>query len=797
MKKLKVALIALLVLVVTVSAGGLIMVRSISQGALPVYSGELEITGLNSEVTVYRDERGMPHIIALDEHDLYFTTGYVMAQERLWQMDLIRRATTGRLSEIFGEAYVQTDLLLRSLDMTTKSKMMLSTEDSSVVKCMQDYADGVNAYILKAGKKLPPEFRILGYQPDNWKLEDIANIIGYMGWDLASGNLSADIFNYRLQQKLGYEKANSLVPDNKAVLPSVFTGFRLSEASLKEAVDFIGSADKLPALGIASFAGSNNWAVSGKKTWTGKPVLSNDMHLGLNSPGIWIQIHQVIPGKLNVTGVAVPGEPFIVAGHNEKIAWGMTNLMVDDIDLFAEKINPDNRNQYYFNGEWKNMQVRQEVIKIKGGKADTLSLSFTHRGPVVSGMRNVTDATLSMRWSGYDPSDELLGVYRINRAGNWEEFRNAISAFGSVSQNFVYVDNEGNIGLNTGGGIPVRKGYGSVIRDGSTDEYDWKGYVPFSQFPSSLNPENGYVSSANNKTVSDEYPYYISFRFYPPYRIGRIRQMLDEKPSFDMGDFKRMITDQHSAYAALLTPQILKLKEKQASMTPEESVSLNHFAGWDYEMNASMVTPAIFEYFRRELSKNLLSDELGDLYSQLPSSINDNYIYKILVAGPDEWVDDVNTPKTETLDDLVLKSFKGAISLLSAAYGPDVAGWTWGSIHKFRLEHPLGTVKILDRVFSFNSETFGVGGSNHTVCPYSYGDGFKVTDGASERHIFNTADWDESLTVIPTGVSGVPASEFYLSQTKSYVEGKFYKDAFSEGAVKNAAKYTLKLLPGK
>jgi penicillin amidase len=197
------------------------------------------------------------------------------------------------------------------------------------------------------------------------------------------------------------------------------------------------------------------------------------------------------------------------------------------------------------------------------------------------------------------------------------------------------------------------------------------------------------------------------------------------------------------------------------------------------------------------LSKNLLSDELGDLYSQLPSSINDNYIYKILVAGSDEWVDDVNTPETETLDDLVLKSFKGAISLLSAAYGPDVAGWTWGSIHKFRLEHPLGTVKMLDRVFSFNSETFGVGGSNHTVCPYSYGDGFKVTDGASERHIFNTADWDESLTVIPTGVSGVPASEFYLSQTKSYVEGKFYKDAFSEGAVKNAAKYSLKLFPGK
>jgi penicillin G amidase len=797
MKNLKIILISFLFLIIAALAFGFILVRSIGRGALPLYSGELTIHGLNSEVTVYRDERGMPHICAKDEHDLYFTTGYVMAQERLWQMDLIRRATTGRLSEIFGEKYVQTDLFLRSLDMTTKSKMILSSEESSVLESMKSYADGVNAYITAAGKKLPPEFKILGYKPDPWKLEDIANIIGYMGWDLAAGNLTADIFNYRLFKKLGYEKATSLIPDNKDVLISVFPDFKLSDAALKEAADFISSMDKLPPLGIASFAGSNNWAVSGKKTSTGKPILSNDMHLGLTSPGIWIQMHQVIPGKLNVTGVAVPGEPFIVAGHNEKIAWGMTNLMVDDIDLFAEKLNPENKNQYYFNGELKDMKTRTEIIKIKGGKSDTLSLSFTHRGPVVSGMRDVTDATLTMRWSGYDPSDELKAVYKINRAGSWDEFRTAISSFGSVSQNFIYADIDGNIGLNTGGGIPVRKGYGSIIRDGSTGDFDWKGYVPFSQLPSSLNPGNGYVSSANNKTVSNDYPYYISFRFYPPYRIGRIRQMLDEKQTYGIEDFKRMITDQHSSYAALLTPQILKLMDRKSGMTPAEAASLDLLAGWDYDMNAGLVAPTIFEFFRKEFSKNLLSDELGDLYNQLPSSINDNYIYRILTTAPDEWVDDINTPSKETLDDIILKSFSGCISALSKTYGTDVNKWKWGSIHKFTLEHPLGTIKILDRLFGFNSDTYDVGGSNHTVCPYTYGDGFKVTDGASERHIFNTADWDQSLTVIPTGVSGVPASEFYLSQTKTYVEGKFYKDAFSEGAVKGAAKYTLKLRTGR
>jgi penicillin amidase len=797
MKTFKTILLSVLVLVIIALIAGGVFISGIKRGAIPQYKGELLASGLGSDVTVYRDDRGMPHIYASNEHDLYFSTGYVMAQERLWQMDLIRRATTGRLSEIFGESYINTDLFLRSLDMTTKSKMILSSEDSSVIVCMKAYTDGVNAYISDAGKKLPPEFRILGYKPDPWKLEDIANIIGYMGWDLASGNLSTDIFNYRLFGKLGYERASSLIPDNKAVIITAFPDFKLSAEALKSAQDFISSTDKLAPLGIVSFSGSNNWAVSGKRSETGKPILSNDMHLGLNAPGIWFQMHQVIPGKLNVTGVAVPGEPFIVAGHNEKIAWGMTNLMVDDIDLFAEKINPDNKNQYSFNNEWKNMVVRKEIIKVKGGRVDTLSLSFTHRGPVVSGFRNVTDASLSMRWSGYDQSDELKTVYKVNRASNWEEFRTAISSFRSVSQNFAYADVEGNIGLNTGGGIPIRKGYGSIIRNGATDEFDWKGFVPFDQLPTSYNPEIGYVSSANNKTVSNDYPYYISFRFYPPYRIGRIRQMLDEKEKFGVEDFKRMVTDQHSSYAALLTPHILKLKAKQSGMNSVESAALEPLLSWDYDMNATLVAPTIFEFFRKSFSKNLLADELGDLFSQFPGSINDNYIYKILTTGPDEWVDDVTTSQKESLDDIIQKSFTDCIKSLSETYGPDVSKWTWGSIHKITLAHPMGTVKLLDKVFGLNSAQYSIGGSNHTVCPYTYGDGFKVNDGASERHIFNTADWDESYTVIPTGASGVPASEFYLSQTKTYLEGKFYKDPFSERAVKAAAKYTLLLKPAK
>jgi len=795
MKTFQKILAIFLVLIVVIAVTGFFILSGMKKGAVPDYGGEKKIEGLESGVTVYRDERGMPHIYAATEHDLYFSVGYIMAQERLWFMDLIRRITTGRLSEVMGADLVETDKFLRSLEMTSKSKLVLSNEDTEIVSYMQAYADGVNKYIEEAGSKLPPEFKILGYRPEPWKLEDIANIIGYMGWDLAKDNLTSDLFYYSLAKKTGPEKAIQLIPDWDAVSSYVFPDYAFDEAMLKSVQSFISSMDTLEAMGIPSFSGSNNWAVSGARSTTGKPLLANDMHLSFGSPGIWMQMHQVVPGKLNVTGVVVPGQPFVVAGHNEKIAWGMTNLMVDDIDLFSEKINPDNENQYFFDGEWKNMKVKKEFINIKGGGIDSVTVRYTHRGPIVSGFRDVKDAALSMRWAGYDYSDEIRSVALLNRAGSWNDFRTAISSFRSISQNFVYADVDGNIGLNTGGGLAVRKGNGTLIRQGESDEFDWKEFVPFEQLPSAYNPPIGYVSSANNTTVSNVYPYYISTNFALPYRINRIRQMLNEKEKFSIEDFMRMQLDQHSDYAATLAPLIFKLEAKKDKLSDAEGEALKTMMEWDYDMNAGKTAPTIFEFFRTDLARNLLSDELGELYSQFIGTARDYYIYRILKNGPDEWVDDVSTPAKEELLDITLKSFRETIAELTARYGTDQSKWLWGDIHRIIIEHPLGKVKILDRVFGLNSEEFRVGGSSHTVSPYSYGPGFIVNHGASQRHIFNTADWDESYTVIPTGASGVPASEFYLSQTKSYIEGKYYKDAFTEAAVKAAAKYTLVLKP--
>jgi penicillin G amidase len=798
MRRVKKILLTLSVIIGVVIIAALLFLNSVRKGASPVYEGNLIIKGLDNEVDVFFDERGMPHIYAGTEKDLYFAVGFLMARERLWQMDLIRRATRGRLSEIFGAEYVETDLFLRSLCMTEKSKLLLANASSEIILAMQYYCDGVNRYIADQGRKLPPEFRILSYKPDPWTLEDIANIIGYMGWDLASSSLSEDLFNYRLHSMLGEEGMEKIVPDWQAIRSYVYPEFGLTDSLLKEAHAFVSSADKLANLGIFSFSGSNNWALSGDRTTTGKPLLSNDMHLGLSSPGIWMQMHQVVPGKLNVTGVAVPGQPFIVSGHNEDIAWGMTNLMVDDIDLFIEMTDSAHSGKYFFNGDWMEMEERRETILIKGGDVAERSIMFTHRGPVISGMRGISDAVLTMRWSGYDLSDEVYTVYRLNRAESWDDFREAISRFRSISQNFVYADREGNIGLHTGGGIPVRKGHGTIIRDGSTDEYDWKGYVPFSQLPNSFNPPSGTVSSANNKTTDDNYPYYIATSFAMPYRINRIRVMIDSKEVHGVDDFKQMLTDQHSFYATMLVPVVMAAVSESALHSDSQIRARQLLREWDTNLSADSEAASVFEFFRMAFAEELLSDNLGDLYYLLPAVYRDYYIYRILMTGPDRWVDRTETAEYETLEEIIETAFVKAVANLERHVAEKgLADWQWGGIHTFRLDHPMGSVKILDRLFGLNSEPRPIGGSYHTVSPYSYGSNFVVNNGASQRHIYNTADWDASWSIIPTGNSGVPGTPFYLSQTDNYLAGGIYPDHFSEGAVKANARHTLKLSPLK
>jgi penicillin amidase len=522
--------------------------------------------------------------------------------------------------------------------------------------------------------------------------------------------------------------------------------------------------------------------------------MANDMHLGLMAPGIWYQMHQVVAGKLNVTGVGLPGAPFVIAGHNDEIAWGMTNVMVDDVDLYLETIHPDDTNQYLLDGNWLDMKLVEEKIVLKGEKEPAIRINrYTHRGPVVSSFRNVDGYILSARWQGREFSNELRSIYLLNRAGNWEQFRDALSTFQSVSQNIIYADRAGNIGLQTAAGIPLRKEGGILVYPGDTTAYDWNGTVPFEELPHAYNPECGHLSSANNMTIGEEYPHYIGAWFVLPGRIKRIRQMLDEKEIMGSDDFRRMLRDQTSQLAEDLTTAYLHaLPEEMEGMYGQARQLLEQ---WDFEMHLTSAEALIFEMMGQQLIRVIFHDELGEEYYPLMvqnSSIPKHLIYRIRMTGESLWCDDVNTPeKKETFSDNITKAFRQTIDTLAYRYGNDPSAWQWGTVHQVAINHPLGSIDLIERLFKVNRGPFPVGGSDHTVCPFGYSTGstFVSHFGASERHIFNTADWDSSLTVIPTGTSGIPASPHYMDQTRLYLENRYHRDLFSREMVEACAKY--------
>jgi len=791
-KSSKIILGIVITLLILVSAI-FIFIKVFATKSLPDYESEVTIPGMSSEVTVYRDNYGIPHIYAETETDLYRALGYVMAQDRLWQMDLIRRVTQGRLSEIFGEKYVDSDVLLRALRIPEKSNIILDSLDNDMVQMLYSFAEGVNYYMQN--ENLPIEFKLIGYKPDEWLPQQSINIIGYIGWDLGTA-WSSEILAADIKSVVDSARFNAIIPDFKG--DEIIYDFCLDSIKYELENQLITKTELVENLGIQPLMASNNWAVSGKKSETGSPILANDMHLGYGIPGIWYQVHLVVEGKLNVTGLTIPGAPGIVAGHNENIAWGMTNVMLDDIDFYMETINPENPNQYKFNGEWEEMEVKTEIIKTKEGNEIEKKLYFTHRGPIISEIKKIKDKSISMRWIGNEYSNEFRTIYLLNRASNWEDFKDAIKTFISVSQNIVYADKEGNIGMYCAAGVPIRKGDGISIYNGETDEYDWKRFVPFDSLPHEYNPERGYVSSANNSFAKD-YPYYISFWTYQDYRIKRIREMLESKEKLSIQDFENMHSDFKSKLVEMILPDIIYNASSIASEDETVKKSLEILSTWNGILNTDSPAATIFEEFYITLAKNLATDELGDeLTTKFLSNkrMVNNLVEHVWANKYTYWCDNVTTKDTlEIFSDIVNQSYLQAIENLKLAYGENPEKWYWGNIHTLELVHPLSAVKILDFAFNLNRGPYGVGGSNHTVCPYSYQFGNKyITDnGASHRSIFSFANFDESLTIIPTGESGQPASEFYCDQTELFVNNKYHADYFSKDKVIENKKYEMKI----
>lgn len=795
MKALKRILLGLLILIALVAAAGAMYLKYLKTSAVPDYDKNQVIWDLQSDVDVFRDEHGVPHIFAQNEEDLYRAVGFAMAQDRLWQMDLLRRVTQGRLSEILGKDQANTDLLMRSLRIQEKSELVLAQAEPEIKAALTAFSEGVNWYIMKY--PLPPEFKVLGYAPEFWEPVHSINLIGYMAWDLSAG-WGTEYFLHRLRSQVSDEMIAEMIPDLTNHKTVVYPEF--GDINLQAGNTILNASENLRNLGVEIFSGSNNWAVSGKKSTSGMPLMANDMHLGLFAPGIWYQMHQVVDGKVNVTGVVLPGQPFVIAGHNNRIAWGMTNVMVDDLDFYAEKINEDST-KYLFDGEWRDFEIKDILIKTKEGEDIHKTLRFTHRGPMVNEFKKEKETPLSVRWLGNEMSNEIRSVYLLNRAQNWDDFRNAASTFISVSQNIVYADVDGNIGLQCSAGVPIREGSGIQIYPGDSSKYDWKGLVPFEELPYEFNPERGYVSSANNKTVNGDYPYYISHWFATNSRIDRIREMLEAREKLGIEDFKAMQSDFKSITSEELTPAYLESLQKFTGWNETEQQAFDKFKNWDYTLGLESQAASIFEILYRKSMFNLVKDDLSpELFESIKGErmLLENLMINILADNRESaWVDNIQTEQTETFDDLVIQSFKETVEELSTQVGTDMEQWKWGKLHSFTVAHPLSAVEILDKVLKLNRGPFEVAGSYHTVCPYNYPftNLYKTNHGASERHIFDTQNWDRSETVIPSGTSGIPASEFYLDQTELYIHNQYHADPFSKNQVETSARFKMKLTP--
>lgn len=805
MKKFGLYAISFLVILVL---GVLLFTQHLKKRGVPDYNENIRIKNLDGKVQVYRDQYGVPSIYASTQKDLYRATGYLMAQDRIWQMDLLRRVTMGRLSEIFGQKLVDVDELFRMLQISEKSAKILKTLSDEELEALHAFSDGINQYLEQNKDNLPVEFLILGYKPEKWKPLHSVNLVGYMAWDLSIA-WDTEIIGQLLIEKFGYEMYSELMPDPERTKSHIYnytdTYIPPSDKTssldpeifhkIRKAVDFTEEN------GLDVFRGSNNWVVSGKRSNTGKPILANDMHLGLSSPGIWYQIHQNAPG-LHVTGLALPGSPLVVAGHNEDIAWGMTNVMIDDADFYEEKIEKDkdgNPVKYEYNGKWHPIKKKELKIHVKGKKQPVIrTLYFTYHGPIISSIKKIKDRAISMHWIGNYVSKEIRGVYLLNRAQNWDDFKTAVSNFKSVSQNIVYADTKGNIGLYSSAGIPLRNRKDkSYFFDGWNDKYDWRGFVPFEKQPHEKNPQSGVLASANNKTVSNDYPFYISRWFYPPYRYDRIVHEIMKKEKVSVKDFEVLQMDQISLMAKKFIPDILLAMERyqKSNRVKNEAVCdlYSRLKKWNYSMDKNSSEAYIFEEFYNKFIRNTLKDELGDDLYPLFIKKRSSTLYtieKLWLDPVNPWFDNIHTENyKENKFDIIMKTLLQIIDNEKTGK----AATRWGDIHFFTLKHPLGSNALLDFFFDFNRGPFRIGGSFHTVSPYSYklDKDYATGSGASHRHVFDLSDWDNARVVIPTGQSGIVGSAHYLDQTDDYIAGIFHPAWFSKEKVKKHARYQM------
>lgn len=756
----------------------------------PTYEGEQKLKNIQKETTVYFDDFGVPHIYANSQRDAMTALGYVHAQDRLWQMELMRRIAPGRLSEMFGSKLLKTDKFFTGLGINENSEKAIAKLDknSQAYQLTLAYIDGINQYMEEG--KTPVEFQILGLKKDKFTLKDVYNIFGYMSFSFAMAQKTDPLLT-DIRNKLGPEYLKDFGLDGSLGITKIknFDGKAIEYAEISRSVASLLDNSPVPA-----FIGSNSWVIAPQKTKNGKVIFANDPHIVFSQPCTWYEAHIVVP-DYEIYGYYLAGTPFPLLAHNRDYAYGLTMFENDDLDMFQEEENPNNKNQYKTVNGFQNYKIRKEIIKVKDSSNVVLEIRETQHGPIMNDLLDGVkeNKPVAMSWIYIQQTNQILeAVYSLSHTKNLVDFRKGVSLIAAPGLNIMYGDAKGNIAWNTSGKLyKLDKSVNpNFILDGTNGVDDQKEFLDFSKNPHAINPSWGYIYSANNQTEAvDDYLY--PGYYLPQDRAKRISSLLEPKNNWTKEDVGQMINDNTSS----ITPSVVKnliLALDLKSLSNNEKQAIEILEKWNGSNNLKDVAPTIYNKWIYNYLKNTFQDELGETDFKMLLS---THIVKQIIEPQSKnensvWWDDVTTKnKKETRAEILIKSFHESIAIIENQLGKDLNSWTWERVHTLEHQHPLGKVAALRGVF--NIGPFNVPGSteviNNLFFDFTDSGEYAVKGGPSTRRVIDFSDIENSMSVLPTGQSGNPFSKHYNDQTEMYNAGKFRKMKMNKEEIINTS----------
>lgn len=780
----------------TVAAVGTMWQR-LKKKTLPQIDGRIQITGLHHPVEILRDKHGVPHIYAQNDHDLFFAQGYVHAQDRLFQMDINRRIGSGRLSELVGPLALKSDRFARILGWPRVISAQINGGDEGAWDIANAFTDGVNAFIAQG--KYPIEYKILATKPAPWQVEDTSAWGTVLAWGLAA-NWEAELMRGMLLNELGAAKTADLTltihDETHEKFGDDAVGIDFAQ-QMMDTYQEIMSTLPIGQIPTGTGIGSNNWVVHGDHTTTGRPFLANDPHLPPIFPSIWYENH-LVGGRYNVTGFSTPGVPGVLIGHNEHVAWGITNGFPDVQDIFVERFHPDDDTLVAVEGGYEKVEVVAEVIHVRGKRKPIVQqVRYTKHGPIISDLLAQEERPLSLAWASYTENNHLRAIMEMNAATDWESFKDGAAHWGFPCQNIVYADVANNIGYIMRGQVPIRaKGDGMTPVPG-WNGHDWVDWIAQDELPAFLNPPQGFIATANNRVVGDDYPYMLTNEWLAPYRAQRITEMLQASLPVSLEDNMRL----HQDTVSLLMRRFMEAIRPYLPDLPTNPITAE-LQKWDGDMHADSIAATVaygwlFNFMQMAFTQAVGAELTDKLLGHGPvKNFSANPYHKggfelalrWLENGAPEWMGDVHP--------LVIPAFEQTMAILQQEFGSKAEKWAWGKVRPLTVKNPLALIPGLGKLWK--PVSLPGRGDGYTLNQMENPPSFPpqpINMVASSRMILDVGAWDNSVSSFPAGQSGHIASPHYQDGIQEWYDGRYHPMYFSRDSVETAVAHQLVLFP--